>query len=226
MQSPTRHRTYVDNANNRRLGRVGQPYGYRGSKSMMKKSLKAFYTAKERPENDTKRLTNGEIETLINTDVHSEHYDNEWEQRVLEALRSGKTSAKDIHRVLNNPSEYLGGRWLMSRIHKFSKKYPMYNLVSPSTPPNDIKHSVETLYTRFVSPGNRPEKVKGIIIWVNRFEMVSLQPAEDFQTMTNQNKVSYSPTRGIWWEGQKCSTLPDKAIALVRFVEEYLPATG
>ena len=62
---------------------------------------------------------------------------------------------------------------------------------------------------------NKHETKNGVVIWVNRFQMVSLQPTASYELMNDDNKFAYSPTRGMWWEGKSRLTLPDDAVGLV-----------
>jgi hypothetical protein len=76
------------------------------------------------------KLNDEQIGAKLKVDVHSgTDMEPEWEEGLLQAIKTGAASVMDIKRVLK--SGYLGGRWLTPRLLKFIKKYPEYRKLYP-----------------------------------------------------------------------------------------------
>jgi hypothetical protein len=75
------------------------------------------------------KLTDGQIVDLLSVSVHSgTDMEHTWETGLLQALETGAASVMDIKRVLLQ-SNYLGGRWLTSRLQQFVGKHPEYKSI-------------------------------------------------------------------------------------------------
>jgi len=86
---------------------------------------------------DAPKMTDDEIVDLVKIPVHSgADRMPEWEAKIFEALKSGRTTVQDIKSALAKPDRYLGGRWLYNRLNQFSEQYPEFALVDPKPTKN------------------------------------------------------------------------------------------
>lgn len=71
------------------------------------------------------------IKSIIQVPVHSgTDMSLEWESGILKLLKEGHMN--NIKTVLYKTDDYIGGRWLFSRLEQFTEKYPIYkSLLSP-----------------------------------------------------------------------------------------------
>jgi hypothetical protein len=100
------------------------------------------------------RLSDDQIRTLINVNVHSGSGDQEdnpiyvkWENDLFRVLENGDTTVDNIKRIIYNTEKlpnppYLGGRWLIGFLKSFTRKYPQYvELILDSTLPS-VPHNI------------------------------------------------------------------------------------
>tara|TARA_B100001057_G_scaffold487417_1_gene570121 strand:+ start:154 stop:675 length:522 start_codon:yes stop_codon:yes gene_type:complete len=74
-------------------------------------------------------LPDEEIIKLIQTGVHSGvEYSTEQEIEIKQAFENGHITWNSIYTLLNNSDkyDYFGGRWVISKLETFSKKYPQF----------------------------------------------------------------------------------------------------
>ena len=98
------------------------------------------------------KMTDAELKKLIEVQVHSgADMEPEWEKGILTALQDGRTTVDDIHRVVTDPDDNLGGRWLIPRLRLFQKKHPEYPIEPKTVHPSHAAHP------RFVGLEDHPQ---------------------------------------------------------------------
>jgi hypothetical protein len=81
------------------------------------------------------KMTDDEIVDLVKIPVHSgADRMPEWEAKIFEALKSGRTTVQDIKSAVSKPGRYLGGRWLHNRLNQFSEQHPEFALIDRAQP--------------------------------------------------------------------------------------------